>query len=135
MNIKEIRQLAAWLGAANLSVLHILRPGFDLLLRRGSAAAQPVQAAVHTEQAVVVEAPVASIKAGGPGLFFSHHPDERKAWVKPGDTVRTGQLVGVLQIGHLLLPVRSPQDGQVSVVRAGEGEPVGYGQPLFDLAG
>ncbi|WP_416424005.1 biotin/lipoyl-containing protein [Pseudomonas sp. App30] len=131
MNIKEIRQLAGWLGAANLSVLHIQRPGFDLLLRRGAAAA-PV---LHAEPPARVDVPVASIKASGPGLFFSHHPDERTPWVKPGDSVHNGQLVGVLQIGHLLLPVRSQQDGQVSAVRAAEGEQVGYGQPLFDLAG
>jgi len=135
MNIKEIRQLAGWLGAANLSVLHIQRPGFDLLLRRGSAAPQVAPAQVHTEQPALAGAPLASIKASGPGLFFSHHPDERKPWVTPGDSVRNGQLVGVLQIGHLLLPVRSQQDGQVSAVRAAEGEQVGYGQPLFDLAG
>lgn len=132
MNIKEIRQLAAWLGAANLNVLHIQRPGFDLLLRRGSAVS--LSGVARGQAQAVADAALASIRASGPGHFFSHHPDERKPWVQAGDVVQPGQLLGVLQIGHLLLPVRSDQAGQVRTVCAAEGEQVGYGQPLFDLA-
>ncbi|MDE1169392.1 MAG: acetyl-CoA carboxylase biotin carboxyl carrier protein subunit [Pseudomonas sp.] len=134
MNLQEIRQLARWLSAANLSGLQITRPGFELTLRRGSAAPAQAAVAVQTQVAAVSDAPTASVKASGPGHFFSHHPDERSAWVKAGDEVQAGQLLGVLRIGHLMLPVRSDQAGRVSAVRAAEGEQVGYGQPLFDLA-
>ena len=133
MNVKDIRQLVTWLSAANLTALHIQRSGFELMIRRGSAKA-PLPAPVPVAQVVQVAEPVATVNASGPGHFFSQHPDERKPWVQVGDRVQAGQLLGVLQIGQLMLPVRSDRAGQVSALRAGEGEPVGYGQPLFELA-
>ncbi|KPX97366.1 Uncharacterized protein ALO63_00517 [Pseudomonas amygdali pv. mori] len=108
MNINEIRQLAGWIRDAGLTVLELKRPGFELLIRRG-------------------------VRADNPGVFVSRHPDEKNSYVKPGDTVAVGQLLGLLRIGLLYLPVRSQQAGRVTRFLAAEHERVGYGQPLIEL--
>ncbi|KPW61077.1 Uncharacterized protein ALO80_04492 [Pseudomonas caricapapayae] len=136
MNINEIRQLAVWIRDAGLTVLELKRPGFELLIRRG----EPVQNRALEPAAVRIAAePSAAaahvITASNPGVFVSTHPDERNSYVKPGDTVAAGQLLGLLRIGLLYLPVRSKQAGRVVRFLAAEEERVGYGQPLIELEG
>ncbi|MCR8717993.1 acetyl-CoA carboxylase biotin carboxyl carrier protein [Pseudomonas syringae] len=133
MNINEIRQLAGWIRDAGLTVLELKRPGFELLIRRGVPActhASPpdVQAAAEQPQAAACV-----IAADNPGIFVSSHPDEKNSYVKPGDSVAAGQLLGLLRIGRLYLPVRSNQAGRVVRFLAAEHERVGYGQPLIEL--
>ncbi|RMP80916.1 biotin/lipoyl-containing protein [Pseudomonas syringae] len=133
MNINEIRQLAGWIRDAGLTVLELKRPGFELLIRRG------IRADSHASRAdldVAVEQPPATalvIAADNPGVFVSRHSDEKNSYVKPGDTVAAGQLLGLLRIGLLYLPVRSQQAGRVTRFLAAEHERVGYGQPLIEL--
>lgn len=133
MNIKEIRQLAAWIRDAGLNVLELKRPGFELLIRRG----EPVQActAPSAPQVAAEQSALTAhvVSADNPGVFVSSHPDERDSYVKPGDAVAVGQLLGLLRIGLLYLPVRSHQAGHVLRFLAAENERVGYGQPLVEL--
>ncbi|RMP18784.1 hypothetical protein ALQ08_00201 [Pseudomonas syringae pv. delphinii] len=133
MNINEIRQLAGWIRDAGLTVLELKRPGFELLIRRG------VRADTHaspTDMQTAAEQPQAAtcvIAADNPGVFVTSHPDEKNSYVKPGDSVAAGQLLGLLRIGWLYLPVRSSQAGRVVRFLAAEHERVGYGQPLIEL--
>ncbi|PBP41970.1 hypothetical protein CCL14_08340 [Pseudomonas syringae] len=133
MNIKEIRQLAACIRDAGITVLELRRPGFELLIRCG----EPVQdCAVPSAPQVAVEPSALTahvVSADNPGVFVSSHPDERSSYVKPGDAVAVGGLVGLLRIGLLYLPVRSHQAGRVLRFLAAENERVGYGQPLIEL--
>ncbi|POD72159.1 hypothetical protein BKM17_21935 [Pseudomonas syringae group genomosp. 3] len=133
MNINEIRQLAGWIRDAGLTVLELKRPGFELLIRRGvradtQASPTDVQAAAEQSQAAACV-----IAADNPGVFVTSHPDEKNSYVKPGDSVAAGQLLGLLRIGRLYLPVRSSQAGRVVRFLAAEHERVGYGQPLIEL--
>ena len=133
MDINEIRQLAGWIRDAGLTVLELKRPGFELLIRRGvcpdaSRCGPDVRVAV--EQAPVVARVIA---ADNPGVFVASHPDEKSSYVKPGDAVVAGQLLGLLRIGLLYLPVRSDKAGRVVRFLVAEHERVGYGQPLIEL--
>ncbi|EKG31837.1 acetyl-CoA carboxylase biotin carboxyl carrier protein [Pseudomonas avellanae] len=133
MNINEIRQLAGWIRDAGLTVLELKRPGFELLIRRGAPAyphASPPDVQTAAEQP---QAAACVIAADNPGIFVSSHPDEKNSYVKPGDSVAAGQLLGLLRIGRLYLPVRSSQAGRVVRFLAAEHERVGYGQPLIEL--
>ncbi|PBQ00381.1 acetyl-CoA carboxylase biotin carboxyl carrier protein [Pseudomonas congelans] len=133
MNIKEIRQLAAWIRDAGLTALELKRPGFELVIRRG----EPVRAFAAPSATQVAAEPSALtahvVTADNPGVFVLSHPDERSRYVKPGDSVAAGQLLGLLRIGLLYLPVRSNQAGRLVRFLAAENERVGYGQPLIEL--
>lgn len=125
MDIREIRQLATWLGEAQLSALELKRPGLELFIKRSPAA--PAIRRVDREP----DHPL--VKAPQPGLFIQHRPDERSAYAQPGETVEAGQLLGLLKIGGLYLPVRSSMAGKLIRSIAQDGEQVGYGQPLLEL--
>ena len=57
-----------------------------------------------------------------------------KLHVSPGDQVRTGQLLIVLEAMKMELPVRATSDARVDAVHCSEGQLVQPGQPLIELA-
>lgn len=56
-----------------------------------------------------------------------------KLHVRPGDEVKAGQLLLVLEAMKMELPVRAAGEARVEAVRCAEGELVQPGQPLIDL--
>jgi biotin carboxyl carrier protein len=56
-----------------------------------------------------------------------------KVHVAPGDEVRAGQLLLVLEAMKMELPVRATSDARVEAIRCREGELVQPGQPLIEL--
>jgi acetyl-CoA carboxylase biotin carboxyl carrier protein len=50
-----------------------------------------------------------------------------------GDRVRKGQTLCILEAMKLMNEIESEQDGVVRAILAENGEPVEYGQPLFEL--
>jgi 3-methylcrotonyl-CoA carboxylase alpha subunit len=57
-----------------------------------------------------------------------------KLHVAPGDEVKAGQLLLVLEAMKMELPVRAASDARVAAVRCREGELVQPGQPLIELS-
>jgi acetyl-CoA carboxylase biotin carboxyl carrier protein len=68
------------------------------------------------------------------GVFLHAHPSHERPFVAPGEQVSAGQLVGLLQIGAILLPVTAPNDGTIAAILASDGSPVGYADPLIRLS-
>ena len=74
--------------------------------------------------------------ASSVGVFLHRHPLHplhSAALAEVGATVRCGQVVGLLQIGALLLPVTSPCAGVVTGLLVEHGATVGYGARLVEL--
>jgi acetyl-CoA carboxylase biotin carboxyl carrier protein len=67
------------------------------------------------------------------GRFLHRHPLSRTAMVAPGTQVTGGDIIGLLQIGVLLIPVAAPCAGQVAGHLVAEGTLVGYGTRLIAL--
>ena len=66
--------------------------------------------------------------------MFLHNPPLNDApLARPGSIVHTGQVLGLLQIGTLLLPVNAPKDATVIGALVAHGESVGFGTPLVEL--
>ena len=54
--------------------------------------------------------------------------------VKPGDAVKKGQILALLEAMKMELPLRAPADGIVAAVHCRDGELVPADAPLIDLA-
>lgn len=52
---------------------------------------------------------------------------------EPGTKVRRGTAIAFLQAGPLLYPVTAPADGLLGAALRNDGDPAGYGDPLFVL--
>jgi acetyl-CoA carboxylase biotin carboxyl carrier protein len=123
----DVRQLSAWLAATDIELLELRGPDHQLCLRR------------EGEQIVVITAeeqsqPLLVISAASVGIFLQNHPLRREALVLPGERVRAGQVLALLQIGALLLPVNAPRDAIALRPLVAHGATVGFGTPLFEMS-
>lgn len=133
-NIDRVQQLSDWLSATDIARLELRGPGASIRLQRdgGRIVAVPDDPADEPGRAQGA-APGIAATAGSVGVFLHRHPLRGTSLVDPGQPVRRGQIVGLLQIGALLLPVSSPCDGVVAGWLVEHGATVGYGARLVEL--
>ena len=124
------------------------------IVNRTRAAAQPVQnlvtvatpAPVPVTPAQSSPAPVAlpaktpAADSSGPaitspmaGTFYRAPSPGAAPFVEVGDTVKKGQVIGIIEAMKLLNEVEADQDGVVKAFAAENGQPVEFGQPLVYL--
>ena len=67
------------------------------------------------------------------GTFYSASSPDSAPFVKVGDTVKKGQVLGIVEAMKLMNEIESECAGTVAEVLVENGEPVEYGQPLFRI--
>lgn len=72
----------------------------------------------------VVESPLV-------GTFYSAPNPDSAAFVKVGDSVKKGQVLGIIEAMKLMNEVESEYDGVVEAILVENEQMVEYGQPLF----
>ncbi|EPJ85449.1 biotin/lipoyl-containing protein [Pseudomonas sp. CFII68] len=131
MTNQEIRQLAVWLKETHLAGAEIRRPGLHLLLKRCvDEVVAPIQIATPMAPKVTDEL---LLKSPGLGQLLLTHPQQNEVLASVGSRVEQGQLVALLQVGDLLLPVRSQKAGRLAAVLTVCGTTVGYGEAFMRL--
>ena len=65
------------------------------------------------------------------GVFYTAPAEDAEAFVKPGDRVKKGQVVGIVEAMKLMNEITSDYDGVIREVCVENAEAVEYGQPLF----
>ncbi|MGX5667769.1 hypothetical protein ACWKW9_17515 [Rhizobium daejeonense] len=78
---------------------------------------------VPAQQSIEIPAPFI-------GIFRSTNPDPRQPAELPR-LVRSGEIIGYLQVEMLLRPVLAPRDGVLAKQLVGDGALADYGKPLF----
>ena len=102
----------------------------------GTVAAQETDNAVANTGAAAKTAPINSDKiVVSPlvGTFYSSSSPEAESFVKVGDTVKKGQVLGIVEAMKLMNEIESEYDRVVEEVMVGNEEVVEYGQPLFRI--
>jgi biotin carboxyl carrier protein len=120
-----IKQLSAWISQRGIDLLELTTPEASLRLQRDAsdpAPADPVQGSRYHELA-----------APSPGRYLDRHPLSTQPLVISGAPVEVGQLVGFLQIGALLLPLRSAHAGRIVSLPRSPGDTLGYGSVVMCL--
>ena len=100
------------------------------------AVAQETGNAVANTGAAAKTAPINSDKiVVSPlvGTFYSSSSPEAESFVKVGDTVKKGQVLGIVEAMKLMNEIESEYDGVVEEIMVGNEEVVEYGQPLFRI--
>lgn len=67
------------------------------------------------------------------GTFYSAQSPDAEPFVKVGDTVSKGQVLGIVEAMKLMNEIESEYDGVIEEVLVENGRPVEYNQPLFRL--
>ncbi len=141
METHEWRQIAGWLQAADIDCIEFDTPGQSVRMLRGPAGYEVEDAAIErvddlsepTPGATRGHTSVAVAVADCAGIFLAGHPMRPLPLVCAGSVVRQGDLVGLLQIGHLLAPVVAPVSGTVTRTLVTSKSLVGYGTGLVEI--
>jgi acetyl-CoA carboxylase biotin carboxyl carrier protein len=131
MTVEEIERLAALCARAGIGQIELAHADFSLRLRlEAAAAAEKPPAAATTPK---TERAFRGARAPGVGVFRIDHPTIGRPVAEPGQAVKKGDAVGVLQIGAILKLVVAPADGVLGAALVEDGTVVGFGTPLYAL--
>ena len=67
------------------------------------------------------------------GTFYSAPSPDAESYVKVGDTVKKGQVLGIIEAMKLMNEIESDYDGVVEAILVNNEDVVEYGQPLFRI--
>ena len=71
------------------------------------------------------------IKSPLVGTFYNASSPDAAPFVQAGDTVKKGQVLGIIEAMKLMNEIESEVDGVIAEVLVKNGEMVDYGKPLF----
>lgn len=99
------------------------------------AAAMPVQAAAPAaapaqDQGIASDKVVTSPLVG---TFYNASSPEAAPFAQVGDTVKKGQVLGIIEAMKLMNEIESEYDGVVEAILVNNEDVVEYGQPLFRI--
>ena len=94
-------------------------------------AAAPAAAPAPAQDAA--QAALPTITSPMVGTFYRAPSPGAAPFIEVGDTVKKGQVIGIIEAMKLLNEVEADKDGVVQAFAAENGQPVEYGQPLVIL--
>ena len=108
---------------------------------QAAASAAPVaaQAAPAAQEAAPAKQPEAAPETGNVitsplvGTFYTASAPDKDPYVKVGDHVKKGQVLGIIEAMKLMNEIESDYDGVVEAILVNNEEVVEYGQPLFRI--
>lgn len=159
MNIDEIMTLIQAVSDSTLTSFELEEGDTKLSLKREkektkivAAAAPSMDSAVAAQlmQAVPQEAGAAEDQAASSGAaadigsdkvivsplvgtFYSSSSPDAESFVKVGDTVKKGQVLGIIEAMKLMNEIESEYDGVIEAILVNNEDVVEYGQPLFRI--
>lgn len=74
------------------------------------------------------------VKAPLVGTFYAASAPDAEDFVKVGDVVKKGQILGIIEAMKLMNEIESEYDGVVKEILIENGQMAEYGQPLFVIA-
>lgn len=146
-----VRSLADILNDTDLTEIEVERGDLKIKVKRevtvaaapihyapAPAAAAPVAAApapisMPSDPATIVARAGEEVKSPMVGTAYLQASPEAPAFVKPGDKVKKGQTLLIVEAMKTMNPIQSPRDGVVAEVLVGDAQPVEFGEPLVLL--
>ena len=132
---RQVSDLIAVLEGTDLSELVVEHGAFALRIERQLPdVTTPIQASAVS--AAVLEEPTAIptlLRSPQVGTFYVSAEPKGEPFLHIGDTVEQGQVIGLIEAMKLISEVEAESAGVVRRVLVEDGQPVEYGQPLFEL--
>lgn len=144
-----VRSLADILNDTDLTEIEVERGDLKIKVKREvTVAAAPVQyapapvahapaaaapASMPSDPATIVAKSGEEVKSPMVGTVYLQPSPEAPAFVKPGDKVKKGQTLLIVEAMKTMNPIQAPRDGVVSEILVGDAQPVEFGEPLVLL--
>ena len=151
IDTKLVRKLADILGDTGLSEIEVENETLRIRVTRQAAAATVTYAAPApaAHAAAPAAAPTASAPAAAPteaapqrgeavkspmvGTVYLQPQPGSDPFVKPGDKVKEGQTLLIIEAMKTMNPIPAPKAGTVVEILVGDAQPVEFGEPLVVL--
>lgn len=148
-----VRQLAEILKETDLTEIEVERDELRIRVARELfAAPAPVQyaaapmaapapaaapaappASMPSDPATIVARSGEEVKSPMVGTAYLQASPEAPPFIKPGDKVKKGQTLLIVEAMKTMNPIQSPRDGVVKEILVGDAQPVEFGEPLVLL--
>lgn len=131
LNLKKYSSIAAPSGLNNVVAGNTQTVVSGINQSGLQAAVTQTQAEQVTDNASAGDA--IQIKAPLVGTFYQAPGPDEQPYVKVGQQVKKGDVVGIIEAMKLMNEVVAPQDGVILSIDATDGNMVQYGQVLFTM--
>ena len=129
---KDIFELMARFDAGTAASFKLTTKEFTLELSRGGAApAAPAAPAQAPSPAPAAEPEGLVITAPLVGTFYAAPAPGEEPFVRPGDAVKQGQTVCLMEAMKMMNEVKAPRDCVIEAVLQQDGALVSFGDPLI----
>ena len=147
-----VRSLADILNDTDLTEIEVERGDLKIRVAREVTMAAPVQYAAAPAPAAQAPAPAAPAPASMPsdpativarsgeevkspmvGTAYLQASPEAPPFVQPGDKIKKGQTLLIVEAMKTMNPIQAPRDGVVKEILVGDAQPVEFGEPLVLL--
>ncbi|EPZ95124.1 acetyl-CoA carboxylase biotin carboxyl carrier protein [Helicobacter pylori] len=153
MNLSEIEELIKEFKASDLGHLKLKHEHFELVLDKESAYAKKnALSSAHSSAPIMVEASMPSVQTPVPmvctpivdkkeefvlspmvGTFYHAPSPGAEPYVKAGDTLKKGQIVGIVEAMKIMNEIEVEYPCKVISVEVGDAQPVEYGTKLIKI--
>lgn len=148
-----VRQLADILNDTSLTEIEVERGELRIRVAREVVTAAPVQyaapafaapalaaapaaaapASMPSDPATIVAKSGEQVKSPMVGTVYLQASPEAPPFIQPGDKVKKGQTLLIVEAMKTMNPIQSPRDGVVSEILVGDAQPVEFGEALVVL--
>ena len=147
MDLKEIRKIVELMNEHELSYFHLEEEGVNLKLKKGADIVQVAQAAMPAANPAPAAAPAAAAPSETPaatptgngitapmvGTFYAAPSPDAPPFVSVGDTISEGQTICIIEAMKVMNEIKAETSGTITAVVAKDGEPVQFGDTLFQV--
>lgn len=139
LDLKQLSDLAKWLESTGLEEVEVEVAGTRMRLRKptagfvGSAPAYAAPAAALPPVAAShpAEDSANTLKSPMVGTFYRAASPDAQPFVKEGDSVTTGQPLGIIEAMKTMNQIESDRTGTIRKIMVSNAQAVEFGQPLF----
>jgi acetyl-CoA carboxylase biotin carboxyl carrier protein len=159
LDLKELKEILQILDEKDIAEFELEEQGIKLRIRKGASHSHaPVMAAVAAPSLPAATVPAAAgpalaearpvpvpgtaapsdeglhmIKSPIVGTFYRARDPNSPPFVEPGDRVKAGQVLCIIEAMKMMNEIESEVAGEVVRVYRENGNPVQYGEPLFAI--
>ncbi len=138
MDLRKLKKLIDLVQESGISELEVTEGEEKVKIVKSGGAAiayaspAPVPAAPHVPAAAVpaAEIPRHVVKSPMVGTFYRSPSPGAKPFVEVGDTVKSGDIICIIEAMKLLNEIECDKDGVINSILVENGQPVEYGEPL-----
>jgi acetyl-CoA carboxylase biotin carboxyl carrier protein len=150
VNIEDLKELIRTIDSSNLSEFKMEKCDIKIYMKKEneirvirdekaftadkvSAELIPTPASQEKIEVQKQEDNLHVIKSPMVGVFYASPTPEDAPYVKPGDRVKKGDVLCIVEAMKLMNEIISDADGEIVEVLGENQSPIEYGQPLFKI--